>query len=126
MPVAIARLRPRQRAPQAHESLFLRSQYLADAPGTIEVAWRVERGQVHIDVDDSAPGVNEADLARLFEPLYRADAARSRERGGSGLGLAICAAIVQTHGGPIAAHPSVLGGLRIEVVLPCRAEHVQR
>lgn len=107
-------------------NLLQNSLRYTDAPGAIELAWRVERGQLHLSVDDSAPGVDAADLPRLFEPLYRADAARSRERGGSGLGLAICAAIVQSHGGSIAARGSALGGLRIELVLPCEADEGQR
>jgi two-component system sensor histidine kinase BaeS len=59
-----------------------------------------------------------ADQARLFEPLYRADASRSRRLGGSGLGLAICRAIVRSHGGQIEAGASPLGGLRVVVTLP--------
>ena len=103
-------------------NLLQNSLRYTDAPGSIEVDWRLAHGQLHLSVDDSAPGVDEPDTARLFEPLYRADAARSRERGGSGLGLAICAAIVQSHGGSIAARQSALGGLRIDVVLPCVAD----
>jgi two-component system, OmpR family, sensor histidine kinase BaeS len=62
-----------------------------------------------------------ADLPRLFEPLYRADAARSRHRGGSGLGLAICDAIARSHGGGIEAGLSTLGGLRVRIELPLSA-----
>ena len=62
-----------------------------------------------------------ADLPRLFEPLYRADAERSRHRGGSGLGLAICEAIVRSHGGGITASLSALGGLHVRIELPVTA-----
>ncbi len=71
-----------------------------------------------ITVQDSAPCVPDADLPRLFEPLYRADASRSRRSGGSGLGLAICRAIVHSHGGRIEARRSALGGLCVVVTLP--------
>ncbi len=107
-------------------NLLQNSLRYTDAPGTIKVAWRAEHGHVHLTVEDTAPGVPDADLARLFEPLYRADAARSRERGGSGLGLAICEAIAQAHGGRIMARKSTLGGLCIEVVLPCVAQGARR
>jgi two-component system sensor histidine kinase BaeS len=92
-----------------------------DAPGVIEISWRAQANRVHIYVDDSAPGVAEGDLVKIFEPLYRADPARSRDNGGSGLGLAICNAIVEAHGGRISASRSPLGGLRIDVELPCVA-----
>ena len=63
-----------------------------------------------------------ADQARLFEPLYRADASRSRRMGGSGLGRAICRAIASSHGGRIEAGASPLGGLRVVVTLPLQPE----
>jgi signal transduction histidine kinase len=59
-----------------------------------------------------------ADCVQLFEPLYRADAARSRATGGSGLGLAIARAIVVAHDGEIRAAPSKPGGLEVTVSLP--------
>ncbi len=93
-----------------------------DAPGRIELGLSRSGGQVVLTVDDSAPGVAATDLPRLFEPLYRADVARSRHNGGSGLGLAICEAIAQAHGGSMAAHASVLGGLQVVVTLPVSGE----
>lgn len=92
-----------------------------DAPGRIVLAMKCDGERVVIDIDDSAPGVPAADLPRLFEPLYRADAARSRHRGGSGLGLAICDAIARSHGGGIEAGLSTLGGLRVRIELPLSA-----
>ncbi len=89
-----------------------------DAPGRIVLAMQGGATALTLDLDDSAPGVPAADRPRLFEPLYRADAARSRHRGGSGLGLAICEAIVRSHGGSITAGVSTLGGLHIHIELP--------
>jgi two-component system, OmpR family, sensor histidine kinase BaeS len=92
-----------------------------DAPGRVVLAMTRADERVVIDINDSAPGVPAADFPRLFEPLYRVDAARSRHRGGSGLGLAICEAIVRSHGGRIEAHPSSLGGVKVRIELPLRA-----
>ena len=45
-----------------------------------------------IVVRDHGPGVPAGELARIFEPFYRTDAARTRASGGTGLGLAIARA----------------------------------
>jgi two-component system, OmpR family, sensor histidine kinase BaeS len=89
-----------------------------DAPGQVELGAQALNGTVRLWVQDSAPGVDAADLSRLFEPLMRTDVARARSKGGSGLGLAITAATVAAHGGQVAARASTLGGLCIEIVLP--------
>ncbi|WP_273421562.1 ATP-binding protein [Curvibacter lanceolatus] len=71
--------------------------------------------------EDSAPGVAPEQLHRLFEPLFRTEGARLRQRlgsAGSGLGLAIAQAIVKAHQGRIAASLSPLGGLRMDIELP--------
>ncbi len=98
-------------------NLLQNSLRYTDAPGRVELSLRQADGLVQLAIDDSAPGVAPADLQRVFEPLYRADAARSRHSGGSGLGLAIAAAIAAAHGGRIAASASALGGLRVVVEL---------
>ena len=50
--------------------------------------------------------------------LYRVEGLRERARGSAGLGLALCSCTVSAHGGEIAAKPSPLGGLWIEIALP--------
>jgi two-component system sensor histidine kinase BaeS len=96
----------------------------ARAPGRVRVHWALDGAALVLTVEDSGPGVAPADLPQLFEPLFRADIARTRQAGtaGSGLGLAICRAIVQAHGGTIAASASALGGLRILARLPLQPE----
>ena len=69
-------------------------------------------------VEDSPPGVPEAELAQLFERFFRVEGSCSRAHGGAGLGLAICRNIVQAHDGAIRALPGALGGVCIEVLLP--------
>ena len=107
-----------QRIGQLLGNLLDNSLRYTDAPGLITVKLQIHSNRVLINIDDSAPDVPSADLSRLFEPLYRADAARSRHSGGSGLGLAICAAIVQAHKGSIEARSSALGGIQIHIELP--------
>ncbi|MBF0154902.1 MAG: response regulator [Magnetococcales bacterium] len=88
-----------------------------DAGGRLLVTVVVEADALLVRFDDTPPPVPVEELPRLFDRFYRAESSRSRDHGGSGLGLAICQGIVAAHGGTIAAAPSPLGGLRIDVVL---------
>jgi len=90
-----------------------------DAPGQVIVRLRShDATTLVIEVEDTAPGVSGDDLTRIFEPLYRSDAARGRSTGGSGLGLAICEQIAKAHHGVIRAEASGLGGVLFRLELP--------
>ena len=83
-------------------------------PGTlVHLAGTVEGNDVVLTVDDEGPGIPPARRDEVFEP-YRADAAAPT----SGIGLAICRAIVEAHGGTIAAGDGPRGGARLTVRLP--------
>jgi signal transduction histidine kinase len=71
-----------------------------------------------ITVDDDGPGLKPGDIARAFEPFYRAEGSRNRETGGMGLGLAIVKAAVMLHGGEVDLGNRAGGGLRATVRLP--------
>ena len=68
-----------------------------------------------IGADDGA-GVSEADLGRLFERFWRADAARASR--GTGLGLAIVKHVVGAAGGRVEARSRRGEGLEIRCVFP--------
>ena len=74
--------------------------------------------RVEISLDDSGPGVEGAQLQRLFDRFYRVEESRARSTGGSGLGLSICKNIAEAHGGTIRAVHSELGGLGLRLTLP--------
>jgi two-component system OmpR family sensor kinase len=69
-----------------------------------------------LTVHDDGPGIDPADVTRIFEPFFRSDPSRSRSSGGSGLGLAIVAAIVEAHQGQVSAKAGE--GATFEVRLP--------
>jgi len=107
-----------RRMDQLLGNLVSNSLRYTDAPGSIVLQLGQVDTMLQLSIDDSAPGVPEADHHRLFDPLFRGDTARDREHGGSGLGLAICQAIAEAHHGHIHAMTSLLGGLRVVVRLP--------
>ncbi len=95
-----------------------------DRNGQIVIALECVGEYWCVSIDDSAPGVALEQLARLTEPLFRADTSRSRAHGGAGLGLAIAKMIVIAHGGTLNASASELGGVRMEVRLPAQRQEL--
>jgi two-component system sensor histidine kinase CpxA len=77
--------------------------------------------EARISVRDRGPGVAATELARILEPFYRTDTARTRSSGGTGLGLAIARRAIERHGGSIVARNAEDGGLEIVMGLPLKA-----
>lgn len=73
-------------------------------------------GSVVLSGRDDGIGVEEAELARLFERFYRADRARASR--GTGLGLAIVKHVITQAGGTVEAHGGRGRGLEIRCVFP--------
>ncbi|MBU2742069.1 MULTISPECIES: heavy metal sensor histidine kinase [Acidithiobacillus] len=71
------------------------------AGGSIRIYCEQSREQVQLIVSDTGSGIADADLDRVFDRFYSADAARMRRGQGTGLGLAIVQSIVHLHGGKI-------------------------
>jgi two-component system sensor histidine kinase CpxA len=72
---------------------------------------------VSIVVEDEGPGVPPEALARLGEPFYRPENARTRETGGAGLGLAIVRTSVTACGGEVKFSNRNPRGFRAEIRL---------
>jgi len=75
-----------------------------------------EADGVVLKIADDGAGVDEAEVARLFERFYRAD--RSRASRGTGLGLAIVKHVVASAGGAVEARSSRGQGLVVRCVFP--------
>jgi signal transduction histidine kinase len=86
---------------------------------TVTVTIRRAGGWVECTVSDHGPGIPAQHLPFIFERFYRADASRDRHTGGAGLGLAIARALVQAHGGEIAAASREGEGTAVTFRLPC-------
>ena len=86
--------------------------------GHAEVRLHHDHDTVAIEVSDRGPGLAPQDLARAFEPFFRAERSRSRDTGGIGLGLASVRAVAHAHGGEATVANRPEGGLVARVVLP--------
>jgi two-component system phosphate regulon sensor histidine kinase PhoR len=60
-----------------------------------------------VEVSDNGPGIDAAELPRLFERFYRVEKSRNRNEGGTGLGLAIARTIIEAHGQTINVRSTV-------------------
>ncbi|WP_305783796.1 sensor histidine kinase [Symbioplanes lichenis] len=88
-------------------------------PGTkIRLTLYADHGDARADVTDDGAGIPAADLPRLFDRFWRAEASRSRDYGGSGLGLAIVQAIVRAHGGRVTVASEAGHGTTVSLHLP--------
>jgi signal transduction histidine kinase len=86
-------------------------------PGdAIEVRGREDGPYVVIEVADTGPGIDPADLPHIWEELYRGE--RGRAVPGSGLGLAMVRAIVERHDGAIQINSRLNRGTVVTVRLP--------
>ena len=70
---------------------------------------------VRIEVSDTGPGIDEADIERLFERFTRGN---GRDPEGFGLGLAIVRQTVSVLGGDVSLGPRRGGGTVARIVLP--------
>jgi len=87
-----------------------------DGPGTLNISMHSTDNEIIISFADTAPGVDEKTLGKIFDRFYRVELSRSREMGGAGLGLSICSEIVDAHSGLIRAKQSSIGGLEMLII----------
>ncbi|MCX5110874.1 HAMP domain-containing histidine kinase [Streptomyces sp. NBC_00378] len=85
--------------------------------GTVEVSLVTAGGGARLEVRNTGPVVDAADIPGLFEPFRRGEG-KDRMGRGSGLGLSIVRSIAVAHGGTVTAVPGPGGGLAVTVRLP--------
>lgn len=83
----------------------------------IALTARAEGREIVLTLSDEGPGVPADALARLGEPFYRPEAARTRESGGVGLGLAIVKSCVEACRGRVTFRNREPRGFEAEIRL---------
>jgi signal transduction histidine kinase len=91
--------------------------------GSILLSLTTDEHNAMIKVTDTGIGIAPEDLPHIFERFYRADRARSRDRGGSGLGLAIVQSIVREQEGSIEVESTPGKGSMFTLKLPTTDKH---
>lgn len=86
--------------------------------GTITLSLAAAGEHAVIVVEDTGPGIPEAELPFIFERFYRVEKSRSRELGGTGLGLSIVKKLVELSGGELAVASAPGQGSRFTLQFP--------
>lgn len=86
------------------------------AGSPIDIAADRADGGLCLEIADRGPGLPAGVEERVFEKFFRVDAESARS--GTGLGLALCRAVIEAHGGRIAAANRPEGGAVFTLWLP--------
>jgi signal transduction histidine kinase len=84
--------------------------------GIIRLEAKEDAGQTILSVTDNGCGIPAESIAKVTEPFYRVDKARSRETGGAGLGLALCRQIAAAHGAELRIESEPGIGTKISII----------
>lgn len=88
----------------------------------ITLSTTTKSGELRIEVEDRGPGIDDAELSRIFDRFYRSETTRAQGRNGSGLGLSIAKTIAEIHGGRIEATSRLNEGTRMSLQIPLADE----
>jgi signal transduction histidine kinase len=95
-------------------NLVVNAQAAIEDHGTITVRTNASDAGIELSVTDTGGGMDEATMARVFEPLFTTKDIEE----GTGLGLSICRRIVHEHGGRIDVESQLGQGSTFRVWLP--------
>jgi two-component system OmpR family sensor kinase len=90
--------------------------------GTVEITDRIDGSHVVVSIANSAPDLDDQDLATLFDRFTRGRVAQAQGVAGSGLGLSIARRIVQRHAGTITFDRGLGSKVVLSIRLPLHPE----
>ena len=100
-------------------NLYLNAVEAMEEGGALTVAVLPHEGRmVRIDVSDTGKGIDEKDIARIFDPYF------TTRSSGTGLGLAIVHRIVESHDGELRVTSEPGKGTTVSIFLPTGATSV--
>ncbi len=100
------------------------------------IKYNVEGGKISVEamqgpdtltitVANTGPGIEDAEIDKVFEQFFRVEKSRSVEHGGSGLGLAIAKRIVELHNGTITLESQPGKWTQVTVCLPLLSNYAK-
>jgi two-component system sensor histidine kinase HydH len=100
-------------------NLYLNGMEAMEEGGALTIAvLPYESRMVRIDVSDTGKGIDEKDLARIFDPYF------TTRSSGTGIGLAIVHKIIESHDGELRVTSEPGKGTTVSVFLPTGAPSV--
>ncbi|UVO27510.1 sensor histidine kinase [Bradyrhizobium arachidis] len=90
--------------------------------GEVRIEVEAKGDYYMFSVQDTGPGIDEVDQAKIFEEFQQVDNSITKTKGGAGLGLAIVKRIVHMHGGRIWIESRLGHGARFSFLVPARLE----
>jgi signal transduction histidine kinase len=87
------------------------------------VSLELSRGddEVHFCIRDSGPGIEAADLERIFDPFTQVDQSLKRRKGGTGLGLPVSRRLAHLLGGELSVESAPGRGTAFTLRIPLSA-----
>jgi len=83
----------------------------------LKINYSEKQAMICFEVNDSGIGMDEMQVAKIFEPYKQADDSIARKFGGTGLGLAISKNLIELMGGVLTAESTVGEGSRFSFIL---------
>ena len=84
----------------------------------IKITAKKQESNIFISIEDDGPGIPKSEYENVVKPFYKIDKSRSETKSSVGLGLSISSDITKSHGGDINFEKSIMGGLKVKIVLP--------
>jgi len=109
----------RRRLRQLATTLLANALAYTPPGGSIRVTTHTVGDRALLEVSDTGPGIDPADLTRIFDRFYRGR--RTAGASGSGIGLAVARELAAAHGGTVTARNAATGGAVFIVALPAES-----
>jgi signal transduction histidine kinase len=84
----------------------------------IRILVKTHPTSIVVQISDTGIGIPRDELPFVFEPFYRVDKSRAKDKGGYGLGLSLCKTIMEAHGGRIEVESTPNVGTTVSLHFP--------